>query len=547
MKPNRLAFIVSMVLVPLAVSAQPKLYPVGGRVISQADGHPLARATLELLSIPERKLVQSTVSAEDGTFAFHPIPAGKYELQGEAPGFVTTIYDQHGGFSTAIVTGSTVTADSLVFQLIPKAALSGNVTESSGDAVIAATVFLFRQAEDFGEGPIAPAGTAITNDLGQYEFANLPTGSYLLAVQAQPWYAVNLNPVEANGNIGISGPSDPGLRVAYPITYYPGVTDPLQAGVIVLRPGDSSADLHLGAVPATQLTISNAIQSQRNARDGVVPVRAPQLRVNIFGTRQFVPATVQFLGNELVLGGIAPGEYTLTTNSLGQTSDARTLRISQTASARLPGADEGVHLHLTVRRDDGTSVPVRSLVSLVPAREASEPLTAPVDSKGEADLTVPAGDYFLQVTWGSHPAMVRQVLAGTKTIPSSPLHIETPQSSGHLAYSINVVPAEITVYGFAQKDGKPCPGAFVLLVPENELQRPRNWRTQQSDLDGSFDLSAVAPGAYFLFVIEKGWQLNWREDGVLAPYIPGATRVEIGDSPTHVQHLDQPIAVQPKL
>src|SRR5207237_3429881 len=116
-------------------------------------------------------------------------------------------------------------------------------TDTSGDPVSHATVYLFRQAEDFGEGPVVPAGTVTTNDLGQYEFANLPTGSYLLAVQAQPWYAVNLNPVEPSGSLGVSGPTDPSLRVAYPVTYYPGVTDAAQASAILLRPGDTSADL----------------------------------------------------------------------------------------------------------------------------------------------------------------------------------------------------------------------------------------------------------------------------------------------------------------
>lgn len=548
MKSKPLAFIVSMVLVPLAVSAQPNLYPVGGKVISQADGHPVARASLKLLSIPERKLVQSTVSVEDGTFAFHLVSAGKYELQGEALGFTTTIYDQHGGFSTAIVTGSSVTADSLVFQLIPKATLSGVITESAGDPVSSANVLLFRQAEDFGEGPVVAAGTATTNDLGQYEFANLPTGSYLLAVQAQPWYAINMNPVEPRGNLGVSGPSDPGLRVAYPITYYPGATNPLQASTILLRAGDNSADLRLGAVPAVQLTFADTVQTQRTPRDGVIPVRAPQLHVNIFGTRQFVPTSVQNAGNDMILGGFAPGEYILTTSAPGQTNESRTVNISQTGSSQLRSPDEGIHLHFTARRDDGTLAPTRSLVSLMAAHDASERLTAAVDSRGEADLTIPAGDYFLQVTWGSHPAMVRQVLIGTSTVPVNPLHLETPRFSGAtLAYTINIVPAEITLYGFAQKDGKPCPGAFILMVPASELQHPRNWRTQQSDLDGSFDLSAVAPGTYFLFAIEDGWQLKWREEGVLSPYISGATRVEIVGSPTQAQHLDKPVSVQPKL
>ena len=206
-------------------------------------------------------------------------------------------------------------------------------------------------------GPVVPAGTVTTNDLGQYEFANLPTGSYLLAVQAQPWYAVNLNPVEPSGSLGVSGPTDPSLRVAYPVTYYPGVTDAAQASAILLRPGDTSADLRLGTIPAIQLTFSNAIQTPHNSRDRAIPVPAPQLHVNVFGTRQFVPASVQSIGNDLILGGFAPGDYILTKNSPGQTNSARALTISQTGSAQLPSEDEDVDLHLTLRLPDGSSVP----------------------------------------------------------------------------------------------------------------------------------------------------------------------------------------------
>jgi len=550
MKPHAFTLLLALSLVPRISTAQPRLYPVAGKVISQADGHPIAHASLSLLSIPERKPLQSTTSDADGAFTFSEVPAGKYELRGEAPGFVRTTYDEHGGFSTAIVTGSTVSAGSLVFELIPRSTLSGTISDSSGDPVPSASLHLFRQAEDFGQGSIVHVGMAMTNDLGRYEFANLSAGSYLLAVQAQPWYASNLIGLEP-GSIGISGPRDPSLAVAYPITYYPGVTDPLQAAAIVLRPGDTSADLRLGAVPAIQLTFHNPAPPQRNARDGVDVAarnRPPQLFVSIFGTRQFVPASVQAVGGETVLSGFAPGDYLLSSSSSGPNGNPEPVHLSSSGPPDLPSQAKAVQLRLALRLPDGSAVPGRSAISLVTGHESSDPITAVANSKGEVDLTVSPADYFLQVTLGSEPAIVEQVLAGTAIIPANPLHIASPApSAGSLAYTVTVVPANITVNGVAQRDGKPCPGAFILLVPAGELRNPRNWRTQQSDLDGSFDLSAVAPGSYLLFAIENGWQLKWRDVSVLSRYVPGALRVEIIDSSAHSQQLEHPVVVQPKL
>jgi hypothetical protein len=541
-------------LMPESVRAQSK-YRVAGKVISQLDGHPLPHASLRLLSIPDRNLLQAIASGPDGSFAFADVASGKYELQGDAPGFVLTRYDEHSGFSTAIVTGSSVAADSLVFQLIPKATLSGSITDTSGEPVSPANVYLFRQAEDFGAGPIAPAGSAVTNDTGQYEFPAVAAGTYLLAVQAQPWYAANFNPVEPSGTVGISGPTDPTLNVAYPVMYYPGVADPLQASTIILRSGDTSTDLRLNSVPAIQLTFHNAVQIQRNPRDARVlstTMATPQLQVDIFGTRQYVPAPAQPVGADLVLGGLAPGDYILNSNMNGRTMKSDRINITHTTSAELPSDQTSVHLRLTLRLPDGSPVPQGTRVALSPPQDRAEAAGGSTNAKGEADVTVPPGDYLLQVTSGGEspgPMLVHQVLAGATAVQANPLRITSGRdsSSSPLAYTVVALPADITVYGIAEKDGKPCPGAFILLVPSDEVHNPVNWRTQQSDLDGSFDLSAVAPGNYLLFAIESGWQLKWREDAVLSRYVPAAAHIQIAVSATHSQRLEQPVAVQPKL
>jgi hypothetical protein len=142
---------------------------------------------------------------------------------------------------------------------------------------------------------------------------------------------------------------------------------------------------------------------------------------------------------------------------------------------------------------------------------------------------------------------VRQLLAAGRPVAFNPLHVDARSASAAtLSYTATVVSGKTTVDGFAEKNGHPCPGAFVLLVPADELQHPHNWRTQQTDLDGSFDLSAVGPGKYLLFVIEEGWALNWHDGSVLQHYISAATPVQVEDSTSNPYHLPQPIPVQPR-
>lgn len=540
-------------LSPLAARAQIATYPVRGKVISQADGRPIANASLRILSLPDRKPLQETTSGADGLFAFADLRAGHYELQGEAPGFLTTEYEQHQGFSTAIVTGSTVSAAALVLELVPRAFLSGVVNDTSGEPVSAAHLLLSHTGSDRSMGS-EPIREAATNDLGQYEFPDLAPGPYLLAVQAQPWYASNTTRVDTNP-VGISGPSDPGLHVAYPITYYPGVTDPLQASPLTLNAGDNSADLRLGSVPAIDLTLPDRAPPPPppGAMTSELVRRQPgrQLFANVFGRLIPIQAPANMVEGGQVLSGLAPGDYLMnaeTAPSRGR-PNLTPIHLSQSGGMDLP-AQAAVHLRLILSLPDSSISNDRSTLELVAGNgSGSQPNAIPGarNARGEFELTVPPGDYEVRVTVDAHPAAIRQVLAGTTAVAFSPLHIVARGSAETvLAYTVTAVPATITLYGVAQKEGAPCHGAFILLVPASELQSPRDWRLQQSDLDGSFDLANVAPGSYLLFAIEDGWKLHWLEDGALTPYVSGAQRLQIPGSPRD-QHLQTPVPVQPRL
>ena len=107
-------------------------------------------------------------------------------------GFLTAFYDQHEGFNTAIVTGVDQDTSGLVFRLAPGAALHGVVSADGGDPVDGAKVMLFLKPHGHNPGErIKKVDETATDDTGAYEFDGLAAGEYLLAVKAEPWYAMS--------------------------------------------------------------------------------------------------------------------------------------------------------------------------------------------------------------------------------------------------------------------------------------------------------------------------------------------------------------------
>ena len=278
-------------------------YTLAGTVVNAQSGQPLAGATVAILSAQDSLTLASVVSDVQGGFAFTGLAAGKYQLTGSKRGYTTGFYDQHGNYNSAVVTGEGQDTDHLTLRLAPEAVLRGTITGDGGDPVQGASVLLFERSKDASAGRhIQPVGATETDDAGTYEFAGLEPGQYLLAVKAQPWYAMSRMgpgaPIHSSDGNGGS------LDVAYPITYYDSTTDEASATPIALAAGVvQQADVTLHAVPALHLTV----QVPPRANGGAA---LPMLRQSIFGeslgdtemnfTTQRQPGQVQF-------SSLAPG------------------------------------------------------------------------------------------------------------------------------------------------------------------------------------------------------------------------------------------------
>src|SRR5512147_2900418 len=248
-------------------------FRIRGVVVNDSNNQPLA-ATHVTITAAQGGVAQTVLTGAGGAFAFDHVSAGKYMLSAERRGFASQQYQQHEGrFSTAIVVGPNLDTSNIVFRALPDASFSGTVTDDQGDAVRNARVMLIHEQMTEGILRKVIAGNAVTNDQGRYHIAHVKPGAYYLAVSARPWYAegslrrmgfggggVNVAGGVGGGfggTIGSGGTSNPALDVAYPLTFYPDVTDPAAARQIALRAGDrAGADFPLRVVQAIHVRIN---------------------------------------------------------------------------------------------------------------------------------------------------------------------------------------------------------------------------------------------------------------------------------------------------
>lgn len=488
---------------------------VAGTVVNAVTGEPVRGALVALLSVADSRIFATSESGDDGHFALDHLPAAKFQLTVSKRGYSTSFYDQHEEYNSAIVTGAGQETGDLIFKLAPAAVLSGVITGDGGDAIEGATVMLFKEPQNHDPGAkVERVGLETTDDTGAYEFADLTAGTYLLAVQARPWYAIN--------RLAAGRPqteAQAALDVAYPVTFFDSTTDATSATPIVLTGGTrQEANVSLHAVPALHLEVAAPAKT-----DGGAPV--PQLRQWIFGVN---------LGSEIVsfdpsrngmirLDGVAPGQYELT-----QGDPPRVLQLDASASQQVdPNAGvPTVAVTAVLCTVDGAAFSGATSAVLAPEDGGSgNAIVATRNGSTFSFPQVPPGAWSFQVEGADGPLAVLSIAAAGKAQAGDRVTVRDQPLS--LLATVSTSTARIE--GFARKDGRGFAGAMVVLVPKDPAMMAVLARRDQSDSDGSFALLRVAPGAYTVVAIEKGWDLDWASPAVMARYLPAGEAVTVKD------------------
>jgi hypothetical protein len=438
-------------------------------------------------------------------------------------GYSTAAYEEHGDFSSAIVTGEGQDTGNLIFKLTPGAVLRGMVTADGGDPVEGAQVMLFEKPADHKPGAkIVQMDTSITDDTGAYEFDNLGNGEYLLAVKADPWYALHQSGAQRST-------MNPALDAAYPITYFESTTDEASASPIVLIGGSRvEADVSLHAVPALRLGVEAPGMQNGAGGSGGSIIYQPRLRQTVFGadvSSGSAGLVVESGTGQAAFTGVAPGQYELT-----EGDPPRVVELDANTSQQVePGAGiPAFPVSGTLQTETGASFTGDAVVTLEPVDNGQglKPMASEFNHGAFSLAAVPAGRWKVEVEQSGLPLPAISVAVSGR---ANTRNLITVQDRAVTAV-VRVSSGGMRVEGFARRGAKGVAGAMVLLVPRDPVAFPDLVRRDQSDSDGSFAIRDAAPGEYTVVAIEDGWDLDWTRPEVIGRYLPGGLAVTVTDT-----------------
>jgi hypothetical protein len=518
-------------------------FKIAGTVVSATTGAPLSQARIILAETRDRGKAISVVTSEDGHFEFSQLKAGKYSLQGAKRGFISSAYEQHEQFSTAIVTGQEFSTEKLVLRLMPMALITGHVTDEFGEPVRSAHVALYLENHGGGMTRIIRFSNSQSDDRGFYDFSLLRPGKYYISVTAKPWYAIHpATPPDAGDRPAVQVAS--ALDVAYPTAFYNGAAEADSATPIEVKGGDRlEIDMHLNPVPALHLIFRVPTEGP-GSRNGF---RMPALQKHVFDS----VASVQTEGMNSVapgvfeLTGIPPGRYTVRAKNadsgeLEQSADVDLVRDGQDLTESHGESLGGLKLSIKMPGDE--PLPKQYGAGLQDSRRRMVAYLQG-DATGQFSFQdVPPGRYAILV--GSQTAAY-SVLRTTSTSGSSSGHEVNIVSGAALELTASLAAGVVTIEGVVQKKEKKVAGVMVALVPNDPVAHIDLFRRDQSDFDGTFVLRGVIPGSYTIVAVEDAWGLEWLQPSVLARYVQHGQNLTIGELMRGTVTLPDPVEVQP--
>jgi len=155
-------------------------------IVLSLNGEAVRKATVRLQGTalqPGQSSTYSETTDNEGEFIFEDVPAGRYTLTSEKPGFVTSRYGARSNTSpgTQLTLAEGMEMKNLSIKMTAQGVIAGKVLDQDGDPVATAQLQVMRYAYVRGRKQLQQTGAATTNDLGEYRAGNLPPGRYYLS------------------------------------------------------------------------------------------------------------------------------------------------------------------------------------------------------------------------------------------------------------------------------------------------------------------------------------------------------------------------------
>lgn len=487
-------------------AAQDQPVVVEGTVVDANTRAPLANATVSVrytrppdgnAKAAQQPQGASTLSGLDGRFRLEEFKTVPFRLSVERPGYVR----QTASRVLNLKPGQS--ASGVILELAPESQLSGRVTdETLGQPLSGLTVRL--------QVPGDPAGRSTTTDEdGRFTLRSLPPGDYRLAVT--PNQRPSLQPVTKSASA---------QRLAYPHTWFPGVSDPSGAMTISVPAGAqlSGFDFRLRQRPIVAVRGAVHLEGQASPVD-----LSLMLRMN-FGSLE-LPLGALASPGDFEVTGLVPGSYVLcAANRVSDGTQQRRASIAFDLAAEsldglqlnlLPGVPVDGEVRTFGHKDpktdplwrdkSGVDIKVGIFSALRGASRKQDPVA--IGERGAFSIEgVPMEALALSLR-GLSPGLIviSAEYNGTEVDPGW-FHLNAAAATHHV--TVYVGHPENSLQGTVKHGTNPIDQALVLLHREGPLDPLRTpvYLRATTDAAGHYSISTIRPGTYRALALELSEQ-----------------------------------------
>ena len=467
----------------------------------------------------------------DGRFDVTSLEPGRYTLAVRKAGYVATTYGaRHAGEPPIAIDLEDGGRATIAMRLPRSAGISGRILDQYGEPIEGVLVTAERLIRSEGRMTTRAAGSATTDDLGEFRVGGLSASRYVIGAS-----------VNRPGEGGIFFDFGPGVDpdamqeaimrvgVSQLRTYYPGVLGLSSAQPIEVRTAEERTSADFVIPPDTSfpaLTLNFVDADGKSVPADVMLANAAS------AVPRFVPVPAR---NARITTRIDPGQWTVLARANNGTVGAVDVNVTGDTAATVV-LQRGGRISGRVETDGAPLPAIRFAMTAAHPAEIGVGSrwggVAPTRPDGAFELRDLAGPLVLRVVNVPRGWSVKSITYAGRDISETPIDFKpaTAINDVHVVMTSRVAMIEGAAI---DAQGSPLVDYSVLVFPEDRTRaaharRFARWARPTSG--GRFSIDDVLPGDYLAVAVTDVDDTQWQNADYLERFRAQATRVTLRES-----------------